>query len=66
MQQDVHTSLIHKLDDEHLEGSSFHFQEIEEVILEVYKVNDIQASSWVELQPTYKNSQSIINIKNND
>ena len=42
------------------------FQEIEEGILERYKVNDIQASSWVELPSKYKNSQSIINIKNND
>ena len=42
------------------------FQEIEEVILEIYKVNDIQASSYIELPPKYKNSQSIINIKNND
>ena len=72
MQQDtegashVHNSLIQKLDDEQLEGSGFQFQEIEEVILEIYKVNDIQASSYIELPPKYKNSQSIINIKNND
>ena len=42
------------------------FQEIEEVILEIYKVYDIQASSWVELPGKYKDSKSIINIKNND
>ena len=62
----VHNSLIQKLDDEQLEGSGFQFQEIEEVILEIYRVNDIQASSYIELPPKYKNSQSIINIKNND
>ena len=65
-QQDSHNTLIQKLDDEQLEGSGFVFQEIEEVILEIYKVNDIQASSYIELPPKYKNSQSIINIKNND
>ena len=65
-QQDTHNTLIQKLDDEQLEGSGFVFQEIEEVILEIYKVNDIQASSYIELPPKYKNSQSIINIKNND
>ena len=42
------------------------FQEIKEVILKIYKVNDIQASSWFELPPKYKNSQSISNIKNDD
>ena len=65
-QQDTHNTLMQKLDDEQLEGSGFQFQEIEEVILEIYKVNDIQASSYIELPPKYKNSQSIINIKNND
>ena len=50
-QQDTHNTLMQKLDDEQLEGSGFVFQEIEEVILEIYKVNDIQASSWVELPP---------------
>ena len=65
-QQDTHNTLMQKLDDEQLEGSGFVFQEIEEVILEIYKVIDIQASSYIELPPKYKNSQSIINIKNND
>ena len=65
-QQDTHNTLMQKLDDEQLEGSGFVFQEIEEVILEIYKVNDIQASSYIELPPKYKNSQSKINIKNND
>ena len=65
-QQDTHNTLLQKLDDEQLEGSGFQFQEIEEVILEIYKVNDIQASSYIELPPKYKNNKSIINIKNND
>ena len=65
-QQDTHNTLMQKLYDEQLEGSGFQFQEIEEVKLEIYKVNDIQASSYIELPPKYKNSQSIINIKNND
>ena len=65
-QQDTHNTLMQKLDDEQLEGSGFQFQEIVEVILEIYKVNDIQASSLVELPPKYKNSQSLINTKNND
>ena len=57
---------MQKLDDEQLEGSGFVFQEIKVVILEIHKVNDIQASSWVELPPKYRNSQSILNIKNDD
>ena len=62
----VHNILMQKLDDEQLEGSGFVFQEITEVILEIYKVNDIQASSWVELPEKYKNNKSILNIKNDD
>ena len=50
-QQDTHNTLMQKLDDEQLEGSGFVFQEIEEVILEIYKVNDFQASSYIELPP---------------
>ena len=49
--ENVHNLLMEKLDDIQLEGSGFQFQEIEEVILQIYKVNDIQASSWVELPP---------------
>ena len=66
IQPDTHNTLIQKLDDEQLEGSGFVFQEIEEVILEIYKVNDIQASSYIELPGKYKDNKSIINIKNND
>ena len=65
-QQEIHNKLMQKLDDEQLEGSGFQFQEIEEVILEIYKVNDIQASSYIELPGKYKDNKSIINIKNND
>ena len=65
-QEDVHNTFMQELDDEQLEGSGFQFQEIEEVIFEIHEVNDIQAFSWVELPPKYKNSQSIISIKNDD
>ena len=57
---------MQKLDDEQLEGSSFVLNGIDDVILEIYKVNDIQASSWVELPEKFRNIKSIINIKNND
>ena len=57
---------MQKLDDEQLEGSGFVLNGIVNVIMEVYKVNDIQASSWVELPEKYKNNKSVINIKNDD
>ena len=47
----IHSKLTQKIDDLQLEGSGFRFQEIEEVTLKIYKVNDIKASSWVELPP---------------
>ena len=47
--ENFHNTLMQKLDDEQLEGSDFQFQGIEEVILEIYKSNDIQASSYIEL-----------------
>ena len=62
----IHNILMQKLDDEQLEGSGFVLNGIVNVILEIYKVNDIQASSWVELPEKYKNNKSIINIKNDD
>ena len=49
-----------------LEASGFQFQYKEEAVVEIYKVTDIKASSRVELPTNYKNSQSIINLKNND
>ena len=60
----LHNTLMQKLDDEQLEGSGFVLNGNVNVIMEVYKVNDIQASSWVELPEKYKNNKSIINIKN--
>ena len=48
-QQEIHNKLMQKIDDEQLGGSGFQLQEIEEVILEIYKVRDIQASSYIEL-----------------
>ena len=57
---------MQKLDDEQLEGSGFVLNGIVNVIMEVYKVNDIQAFSWVELPEKFRNNKSIINIKNDD
>ena len=51
--ENVHNMLLQNLDDEQLEGSGFQFQ-------------SINASSYIELPPKYKNSQSIINIKSDD
>ena len=51
---------MHNLDDEQLEGSGFQFQEVEEAVLEIYKVNDNQAWFFVESLEKYKNRQSII------
>ena len=62
----IHNTLMQKLDDEQLEGSGFVLNGIVNVILEIYKVIDIQASSWVELPEKYKNNESIINIKYDD
>ena len=44
----IHNTLIQKLDEEQLEGSGFVFQYMEEAVLEIYKVNDIKASSYIE------------------
>ena len=57
---------MQKLDDEQLKGRGFVLNGNVNVIMEVYKVNDIQASSWVELLEKYKNNKSIINIQNDD
>ena len=57
---------MQKLDDEQLEGSGFVLNGIVNVILEIYKINDIQASSYIELPEKYKKTKSIINIKNDD
>ena len=62
----IHNILMQKIDDEQLEGSGFVLNGIVNVILEIYKVNDIQPSSWVELPEKYRNNKSIINIKNDD
>ena len=62
----IHNTLMQKLDDEQLEGSGFVFNGIVNVILEIYKVNDIQAASYIELPEKYKNNKSNIDIKNDD
>ena len=64
-QDSIHNTLLQKLD-EHLKRSGFVLNGIVKVILEIYKVTDIQASSYIELPEKYKKYQSIINIKNND
>ena len=62
----IHNTLMQKLDDEQLEGSGFVLKGIVNVILDIYKVNDIQASSYIELPEKNKNTKSIINIKNDN
>ena len=57
---------MQKFDDEQLEGSSFVLNGIVNVVLEIYKVNDIQTSSYIELPEKYRNNKSIIKIKNDD
>ena len=49
----IHNTLMQKLDDEQLEGSGFVLNSIVNVILEIYKVNDIQASLYLELPEKY-------------
>ena len=62
----IRNILMQKLDDEQLEGSGFVLNGIVNVILEIYKINDIQASSYIELPESYKKNKSIINIQNDD
>ena len=62
----VHSTIIQGIDDKQLEGSSFQLQEIEEAVIEKYKVNDIKASWWIELPRQNESSQSSIKIKNKD
>ena len=50
----IHNTLMQKLDDEQLEGSGFVLNRIFNVILEIYKVNDIKAS-YIELPEKYNN-----------
>ena len=53
----LHNTIMQKLDDEQLEGSGFVLNGIVSVILEIFKVNDFEASSWVELPEKYKNNK---------
>ena len=48
-QYSIRDTILQNLDDEQLEESGFKFREREEAVLEIYKVNDFQASSYVEL-----------------
>ena len=62
----IHNTIMQKLDDEQLEGSGFVLNGIVNVILEIYKVNDIQVSSYIKLPEKYNNNKSIIITKNDD
>ena len=55
----VHNTLIRKIEAEQLEGSGFEFQDITKAILEIYKIRDIKASSWVELPAKYKKANQL-------
>ena len=50
----VHNSLMQKLDDEQLEGSGFVLNGIVNIIMEVYKVNDIQVLRGLSCQKIIK------------
>ena len=52
------------VDDEHLEGPGWQLRN-RSFTLSLYKVNDIQASSWVE-PLKYKNNLTILSIQTND
>ena len=57
---------MQKLDDEQLEESGLVLYGIVIVILEIYKINDIQASSYIDLPELYKNNKSILIIKKHE
>ena len=59
MVQDVRNIFMQKLNDEHLQRSGFVFKWNADVIFEVYRSNDNQTSSWVELQENNKNKKSL-------
>ena len=50
---------MQKLDDEQLGGSGFVLNGIVIVILEIYEVNDIQASSYIDTLSCQKNIRII-------
>ena len=52
---DIHQKMLECVDDEHLEGSGFVFQNITEVIFGFLRIRDISASSYIELLKKYKN-----------
>ena len=59
----IHNTFGQNLDDEQLEGSGFVVNRIINVILEIYKINDIQAPLNIKLPEKYKINKSIIKIK---
>ena len=62
----LHNTLMQKLVDGQLQGSVFVLNGIINLISEIFKVNDIQASSYIKLSEKYKNNKSLKNIKNDD
>ena len=54
---DFHQQMLECVDDEQLEGSSFLFQNITDVIIDFYRTRDFSASSYIELPKKYKNSK---------
>ena len=57
----------HQIENEELEGSGFAKQSISQIEVEIFKINNLSAGTYVELPfEAYKNSKSIINIKNID
>ena len=59
---DVHNILKNVIDDAQLEGSGFIFNVIVDAKMEIYKINDIQASSYLPLPEKYAKRASILNI----
>ena len=65
-EQFVFNNWQHQIENEELRGSGLEKKYITQIEIEIYKIKEIKASSWIELPPEYKNSKSILNIENND
>ena len=60
---DFHQQMLECVDDEQLEGSSFLFQNITDVIIDFHRTRDFSASSYIELPKKYKNSKQYLTHK---
>ena len=58
----IHNTLVHRLDEQAMEGSGFTFLRNVIVIIEIYKIKHIQASLYIELPTIYKKIESIENF----